>query len=166
MSIIEIPLHSKKYPGLVALIDEVDTETVSGYRWNVDANHGNFYASAGEQHLSMHRLLMGLKRGDPNVDHIDGNGLNNTRANLRICTNAQNAANRKPRRNTSSRYKGVYWQSKTLRWYASIGITTNEGRKVFHLGAFLSEEDAALAYNAAALNHFGEFARLNDIGSQ
>jgi hypothetical protein len=101
----------------------------------------------------MHRLLAAW----PLVDHEDGNGLNNQRANLRPATQSQNLANQRKRPGLTSQFKGVRWYGKLTPWRASISIG---GRRV-HLGSFITEEAAARAYDAAALAEWGEYARLN-----
>lgn len=118
----------------------------------------------------MHRAIMSrvlgrdLKKSEF-VDHINGNGLDNRRSNLRISSNAQNHANKKkPRGNYSSQYKGVYWSKRRKKWHVSIGAThpypgTIVKRK--HLGCFEIEEEAARAYDKAAKKYYGEFANLN-----
>lgn len=102
----------------------------------------------------MHVLLVKPPRGML-VDHWDGNGLNNCRKNLRVCTKQQNNMNTKKRSNRSSKYKGVHFRAG--RWLAQIQVA---GKKK-HLGTFEEEADAALAYNFAATELFGPFARLN-----
>jgi len=91
------------------------------------------------------------------VDHINRNGLDNRRCNLRIGTIAQNAMNKRGQRNASSRFKGVTWSHHVSKWVASI----NEGGKRRHLGCFVSEIEAALAYDAAARILHGDWACLN-----
>jgi hypothetical protein len=103
----------------------------------------------------MHTLLM---PGAAQIDHRDGDGLNNRRENLRPATRTQNNANQRKYRGTS-RYKGVSWDVSSRRWRARIHCDHRETS----LGQFTSEADAARAYNAAALEHFGEYARLNEI---
>lgn len=91
-------------------------------------------------------------------DHIDRNPFNNVTSNLRKCTVTQNIQNRvKWVKNSSSKYKGVCWHKKCKKWSAQIGVKKAQ----VHLGLFETEEAAALAYNKAALEHFGEFAHLN-----
>ena len=109
--------------------------------------------------IYMHRIVANAQPGQI-VDHIDRNPLNNQEANLRICTNAQNCANRPSQRNNgTSRYKGVSWHRQRRRWQAQIQVL---GRQM-HLGDYLSEIEAASAYNDAAHLHFGDFAYLNPI---
>jgi len=93
------------------------------------------------------------------VDHIDGNGLNNAKANLRICTFAQNIRNSKIRVGCSSKYKGVCWDKKASNWRARIMIN---GR-LTSLGSFDSEESAGMAYDTAAISNYGEYASTNGL---
>jgi hypothetical protein len=101
----------------------------------------------------MHTMLTGWSL----VDHKNGNGLDNTRTNMREATNQENARNQHKRAGTSSQYKGVCFIPVGGRWMASICLS---GRSV-HLGYHATEELAALAYDTAAREHFGEFARPN-----
>ena len=106
----------------------------------------------------MHRLVMAAVSGQ-SVDHIDGNGLNNQRANLRLATQSQNLANSSGRPH-SSKYKGVFWSKDERykrRWWARI----KKNGKSTHLGIFATEEEAAAAYNQAAIEMFGDFSRIN-----
>jgi len=154
-SIQEIPLSK----GYVALVDATDFEFLNELRWYAAPHGRTLYAVHGgrvgrkTRHIFMHRLILNNPRGMA-TDHIDGNGLNNTRANLRIANPSQNTANkRKWHRPTTSQYKGV--NRYKGRWRAYI---CNQ-----HLGIFDDEIEAALAYNEAALVRFGEFARLNEV---
>jgi len=137
-------------------LDPADYRRVSalGVRWCV--NDGYAFNRA---HGRMHRLLMGVTDPAVMVDHRDGDPLNNLRSNLRIATNSLNQANRQVVRGLS-RFKGVCRQkrkhSKDV-WIARIIV----GGKNFHLGSFDEELQAAKAYDAAALKHFGDFARTN-----
>lgn len=91
------------------------------------------------------------------VDHINGNGLDNRRENLRLATARENALNSRPRKGRS-KFKGVYLDTLRGNWYVQIRAK-GRGR---YVGSFWSELDAARAYNKAALEHYGEFARLNE----
>ena len=91
------------------------------------------------------------------VDHIDNNPLNNQKYNLRICLLKDNSKNSTKRKNTSSKYKGVYFETGTKKYKANIKVNY----KTISLGRFTNEIDAAKAYDAAAIKYFGEFANLN-----
>ena len=97
---------------------------------------------------------------NPFVDHIDRDPKNNSLSNLRWCTHQENQMNTsKTKQNTSSRYKGVYWDKRAKKWKSQIRI---DGKKV-HIRYFLDEVEAAQAYNEKAIEHFGEFASINNI---
>lgn len=110
-----------------------------------------------------HRFILGLTDKSKVVDHADGNGLNNQRSNLRICSNSENVRNRRvdtdQTKKSTSKYKGVYWNKRSAKWHARI---TYDNRKI-HLGLHENENEAAKAYNDAAVKYFGEFARLNEV---
>jgi hypothetical protein len=107
---------------------------------------------ADGRRVYMHRMLV---PGAERVDHRDGNGLNNQRANLRACTHAENMRNQRPQR--GRRFKGAY-PAKGGRWRSYI---KPPGQALRSLGTFATEEEAARAYDSAALAAYGEFARLN-----
>jgi hypothetical protein len=108
--------------------------------------------------VSMHREILGLGPGQPEVDHRNGNGLDNRRGNLRLATVQQNRFNcTRLKRNGSSEYRGVSWNKDARKWMAFI----QKDRRNKWLGSFLSEVDAALAYDEAAKALFSEFAALN-----
>lgn len=146
--------------GLFAEVDDADFEFLSSMNWHaVNLGHG-FYAVrnarvAGKRTLiGMHRMILGFPNTE--VDHIDGNTLNNQRANLRKASKNQNQHNRVKNSNGSSRFKGVSWD-KTGKWRAQIRI---DGIRR-HLGTFADEESAAKAYDFKAKEVFGEFAKTN-----
>ncbi len=103
--------------------------------------------------IKMHSFIMGMK----NVDHRNSDGLNNLRSNLRLCTGSQNQGNARLRRDSTSKLKGVHFHKEHQKWMARINIFGI--RK--HLGYFDTSDDAAKAYNAAATERWGEFAKLN-----
>ena len=162
--LVEIPLTR----GLVALIDSEDYDRLSQHNWYASrCATGKFYArrniNVGKRDdgttvrsgSKMHREVMYAPPGQP-VDHINGNTLDNRKGNLRFCTPSQNCRNKdKICVLTTSQYKGVNWHSG--KWRAYIKIK----QKQISLGHFLSEIDAAIAYDNAARKHFGEFAWLN-----
>jgi hypothetical protein len=94
--------------------------------------------------------------GAKGIDHVDGDGLNNQKRNLRKATPTQNGGNRVIQKH-SSKFKGVTWWKKPKKWVACIRFNTR-----IHLGYFESETDAAKAYDAAALKLFGDFALTNE----
>lgn len=156
----------KKIPltqGFTALVDDDDFERLLESKWHYD---GKGYASRNIKKgsgvcssISMHVQIM-CSVGGLAVDHINGNGLDNRRKNLRLVTGTQNQQNQKPNRcGCSSQYKGVCWNKARRKWQATIKVD----KKLRHLGCFERETDAALAYNAAATKYFGKYARLNVI---
>lgn len=141
--------------GTVALVDDADYAELSAYRWHQDGNRAS-RSNGKNRTLKMHRQIMGEQADGREVDHINGNGLDNRRCNLRLCTHAENTRNgSKHRDGLSSTYKGV--TNRYGKWQAMIR-TNNKGQ---YLGMFTSPEDAARAYDAKARELFGEFARLN-----
>lgn len=93
------------------------------------------------------------------IDHIDGNRLNNQKSNLRYATSSQNKANRGPRKDNKSGYKGVSWHKQRKKWTARI----KNGSKYEHLGLFQNKIDAAKTYNIKAIEYYGSYAWLNII---
>lgn len=161
-----IEVVSPKYGKHNILIDDVDLETILMYKWRLfPRKFGGFYAQAwtpmvnGKRKIiRMHNLIM----KDKYIDHINGDGLDNRRCNLRKSTPITNGQNKRSRGGESI-YKGVYRnkQVKTkITWMACIQVN----KKHVHLGSFSSEIEAAIAYNKAAIKYFGEFAKLNVIG--
>jgi hypothetical protein len=151
--------------GYFAWVDIEGWDLVKNHKWFLHRGHnGSWYAETRiliDEKLTnilMHRLIMDAKRGQQ-VDHINGNKLDNRKCNLRFCTNAQNAMNSFPRIGTTSKYKGVGWSKIGNKWRAYIGING----KYIHLGYFSVEEDAALSYNKAAKVYFGDFALINNL---
>lgn len=112
--------------------------------------------------LKMHRHILQLEGyvlSNNEIDHINGDGLDNRVENLRICSRKNNSRNRKLSKNNTSGYKGVIWINRLNKWRARIKVDY----KTIHLGYFVSKDDAARAYNLAASKYFGDFARLNTI---
>lgn len=162
MSSVRIPLKSRKYPGLYAIVDEQDADLVRQYTWHPVKPRHTFYAEAyiagPERHaIYMHRLITGSGKGQQ-VDHGNGDGLDNTRDNLRVCDNSRNQSNRRMDRRSTSGFKGVSWSNRRNHWIAYI---SKDMRRI-HLGSFQTSDEAARAYDAAAREMFGEFARTNE----
>jgi len=95
--------------------------------------------------------------GNMDVDHANGNGLDNRRSNLRLCTTSENIQNQRPRKSGTSKYKGVGWFVRDSNWRVRIKV----GDKQIHIGYFADEVEAAKAYDKMARQHFGAFARTN-----
>lgn len=150
----EIPLTQ----GLVALVDDDDYEWLMRRRWHANRNRptAKFYAQSviNKKNTIMHRLILGARKGEQ-VDHINGDGLDNRRTNLRICNGSQNQHNRKLQINNKSGYKGVYFNKR--KWTARIVVNN----KKIYLGRFTDPTEAARAYDEAAKKLHGEFARTN-----
>lgn len=155
MKEIKLSQHGKNRGLYVALVDDDDFDYLNQFKWQVQANKYGLYAKRHMNGLTirMHWDIMGGKL----IDHIDGNGLNNQRNNLRFCTHSQNAMNKKSDKNTTSKYKGVCWYKTRSVWVGQIGING----KSTCLGYFTDEIEAAKAYDREAKILFGEFARLN-----
>ena len=155
--------------GLVALVDDEDYERLAAHKWTATWAGRGWYAhrcsdDGVREHTYMHDTVFGPHEGG--IDHRDRNGLNNQRANLRAATRRQNAGNARKQigRNgkpCSSRYKGVYRVRD--RFVAQIRPAVGER---LHLGTFTDEVAAALAYDLAAIEVFGEFARGNFLTAQ
>lgn len=143
--------------GKVAIVDAKDYHWLSKYKWYATKSGQRFYAQRHKngRNISMHRMIMQAPK-QMVVDHIDGNGLNNRRANLRLCSIPENLRNRRSPGGTS-KYKGVTFHKQRKKWRAVI----SSNRRHIHLGLFDDEIDAARAYDRKADELFGEFAYLN-----
>lgn len=157
----EIPLTQ----GKVALVDDDDFEWLNRMgKWCVQIMKYTFYArgyvphDGKSKHIWLHRLIMGMPVG-MEVDHIDGDGLNNQRCNLRICTHQDNQRNRRTQVNSMSGFTGVWWEKRRNKWRAGIYVSG----KHKHLGYFSLIENAHAAYEAAAREFFGEFKRGENL---
>jgi len=151
-----IPLTQGKF----ALVDEEDYEWLNQWKWY----YNNGYAARDQWDpitkkqikIRMHRIIMNAKEGEE-VDHINHNGIDNQKYNLRVCTVSQNMQNSKSNKNSSSQYKGVSYNPMTQK--CQVQIMYNG--KFIYLGYYKDEEEAARAYDKAAIELFGEFACLN-----
>ena len=149
---VSVPLTK----GLFATIDYSDFHLVRGSLWYADTTYDVCYAASrfGKIILKMHMFIMCKKK----IDHQDGNGLNNRRHNLRVASQSQNMMNRRiSKSNNTSGFKGIYLHKHSGLWHARIHLNY----KSKSLGYYHEPEEAARAYDAAAREYFGEFARLN-----
>lgn len=155
--------------GKTTIIDAEDYNKIKMYTWRTFKCKNTCYVTSDasvsgglrKKTLLLHRLILDLKRGI-SVDHINGDGLDNRRNNLRIATKQQNGFNRNKNKERngkkcSSKYKGVGWHTRDKLWYAQ----NKNNYKMIHLGYFKSEEEAARAYDRKAKELFGEYAKLN-----
>lgn len=149
--------------GRVAIIDSAEAELVLSREWYFNpspAGHG--YAvrtrrkddGPGTNTIHLHRVILGV---ECDVDHINGDKLDNRRCNLRPANRSNNNANGKIRSDNTSGYRGVYWHRANSKWVAQI----QRDGKAKYIGSFFTAEEAAMAWDAAALEAHGEFAHLN-----
>lgn len=144
------------------LFDDEDILTLFNHRWHVAKRSRNgMYAVArtsSGRGVYMHQLILPAPQGKM-VDHINGNGLDNRKCNLRLCIKIENQRNQRPR--FGKRFKGVAFNARLMSkpWSAKIRV----GYKNIHIGYFPTEIEAAIAYNSAAKEHFKEFAWFNEI---
>lgn len=153
----QIPLTQ----GYAALVDDADYEVLSSFKWHANVFHHTVYADrfgpwvGGKRvRIRMHRAILGVTDPTIHVDHVDHNGLNNQRSNLRPCTQSQNQANCQLRKDNGSGIKGASWCRTREAWLSQI----RRDGKTIHLGYFPAKEAAGEAYAAAAKKYFGEFA--------
>lgn len=165
--------------GKFALVDEADFKRLRARAWRWEATGKSAgYAASGDRHTKtlLHHAVLGVQSSE-HVDHRDNNGLDCRRENLRLASRQDNSANRgkfigRTGRKFTSRYKGVIDRSKHYTKTFARNITKKSSdypwtarirvdRKLIHIGRFATEQEAARAYDAAAIQHFGEFARPN-----
>lgn len=150
--------------GLFALVDDEDFEWLSQFKWSAAKSGITYYAVrwVNGNNKSMHRIILNINSRNIYGDHINGNGLDNRRENIRICNPKENARNRGLNSSKTCSFKGVHWDKKKRFWCASIKIDY----KTIFLGLFYSPEEAAIAYDQAAIKYHGEFAKINDIKTE
>jgi hypothetical protein len=158
----EDPTATRRIPltcGQFALVDPEDYYRLSKFQWYANGHtKTKFYAirKCDGKSVKMHRVIMNAPE-DLFVDHIDHNGLNNTRGNLRLCTPAENSRNSGSNKGSTSKYKGVSWNRNVKKWCAQIRLNY----KIHRIGHFEDEIAAAKAYDKKAAELHGEFACLN-----
>ena len=154
--VAQVPLFGRGAP--FAIVDSVDLPLIRKHTWRSFSNGRTMYAVAyiGGKRVLMHRLILGTPVG-MSTDHIDGDGLNNRRSNLRACTQKENLWNMGSKGNASG-YKGVF--ARGSKWQVKIRV----GEKhAICVGTFSDKLIAALAYNIMAYRKHGEFARFNKL---
>lgn len=170
---------SNKFGPVEILVDDSDYDNLKHYSWGVLTckNSDVKYVKARNvdkdnprKYYSLHRFILGIDDPKIFVDHIDGNGLNNQRSNLRIATPAQNCQNSGKQKNNKSGYKGVVIRLeckgvkyKKPRYQVNLGINSKGHRKTIYGGIFDTPEEAARRYNELAIQYHGEFAYQNPV---
>lgn len=144
-------------------VDPQDQHELDGRAWYIHSDRDGRFYMIGSNWINgrtvkryLHRVIMNAPPG-VEVDHINGDTLDNRRCNLRLCMRRENGRNQKPQMGRSSQYKGVSWRKQCQKWSAQIKV---DGKQI-HLGLFNEEVEAARAYDQAARELHGEFARLN-----
>jgi hypothetical protein len=164
--VLKFLIESVKYGNKEVIIDIEDWDKVRQYRWYCDyKNDGKtFYVRAGKwsnnkcKPVYLHRFILGCDDCNVDIDHKNGDGCNNKKENLRSCAHSENMGNQKLRVNNKSGHKGVFWRELNKKWSAQIKVNY----KHIYLGLFCNKEDAAHAYNVAAVKYFGKFALINE----
>ena len=159
----EIILYNNKCQKIgKAIIDAEDVGKVKKYKWHLHRKNDTHHVATNINQVTVYlsNIIMGRFLGcKKEIDHKNHNLMNNKKSNLRGCTHNQNMYNRKLNKNNTSGYKGVSWAAIEKKWIARIGVK----RKYIRVGAFVDKIEAAKAYNTAALQHFGEYACLNEV---
>jgi hypothetical protein len=165
-------MELKTNNGYTYWIDDEDLSLISAYHWygytpkktkkDGRISHYSPFIQANIKEkgttVRLHRLLL----NDPvgvHIDHVDGDRCNNRKNNLRCCTRSQNNRNRIRHYTNTSGFKGVTWHARAKKWQAQLSKTKGKS----YIGLFNTKEEAATAYNKAALEWHGEFAKLNDV---
>lgn len=155
---IEIPLRN----GWKTIIDKEDEVKIAGYKCHAyKKEDGRLYVKIHIRGkvISLHRFLMNVTDPKIDIDHRDGDGLNNRKSNLRPCTHSENLRNQKLSKANTSGFKGVLWEKRYKKWFARLYVN----KKHVYGPLVDCRIEAAMHYNNLAIKHYGEFAHLNEI---
>lgn len=155
MEVLTLELRDRKGAVHRALVDQSDAHLLGSFTWRI-CPKGYVHRKTQDQFIYLHRVIAQPAPGLV-VDHINGDKADNRRANLRLCTSAQNQQNAQIAKNNASGFKGV--SRRGAQWIARI----TADKHVIYLGLFEDPRVAAHAYNRAAMQFHGEFARLNPL---
>lgn len=150
--------YLKVHSSHLVKVDDEDFERLNKHKWHVEKRGSGLlyvFTRMDNKIISLHRFI--LKNPHNPIDHINGDGLDNRKSNLRICSHAENMMNRKIHKNNNSGFKGVYFDSPKKKYRAKIRFHS----KFYHIGYYSSAIEAARAYDTVARNFFKEFARPN-----
>lgn len=145
-----------------AIVDDGDFDRLNKFKWFTQKTKWGCYAVRNirnkyeKRKIYMHRLVIPCKK-EQQIDHINHNGLDNRKENLRVCSNAENMRNSRKQPNCTSKYKGVSWKKSSRKWVVQIV----KDRKKIYVGVYHNEIFAAGEYDKKAIELFGEFAELN-----
>lgn len=148
----------------ISIVDDEDYEKLNQYKWH-SVGINMYYAQrtvhnkGNKYNIKLHREIMNVTDSKIHIDHINGNSLDNRKENLRVCSNAENSRNSKIKNSNLYGLKGIRFNKINKNWNAQITVNY----KQIHLGCFKTKEEAAIAYNDAAIKYHGEFAKVNKI---
>lgn len=147
--------------GFFSLIDSEDLEKVSNHSWCIHKNgkQGKVYAAAriNKSLFLLHRFILGINNKKIQIDHINGDTLDNRKLNLRICFQKENLRNSNKHLDSKNKYKGVFYNKRNKNWRSVIC----KDYKRYEIGSFKTQKEAAKAYDKKAIELFGKFAKLN-----
>lgn len=160
---MELIIHSKAYGTHKVIYDDEDHYLIKGRKVRILKYNETYYAATSDNTdgknkvIYLHLLVMGFPKSK--VDHIDNNGLNNRKINLRVATHSQNLQNRGKSKNNTSGYKGVFYCKQTCKYR----VILRANKKNYEGGRFDDKKKAALKYNELAIIYHNEFAKLNIV---
>ena len=152
-----IKVKSGNFDEVDVLVDDEDYDFLSSLKWIIVDTPRTMYVKNGKIGY-MHRYLKNINKSNVFIDHINHNGLDNRKSNLRTCTRSQNQRNKSSALFSSSKFLGVSFCNRTKKWVALI---RDENSKQRYIGRFINEIDAAKAYDIEAIKYHKEFANLN-----